>query len=99
MAEVVALRIDLNLLKKVDEMSKDEHLDRSSIIRKLIDIGYQELRREKAAKRYVEGKITLSEAAHIAGLSLLDMEHYLVDKGVKSQYSIEDLENEMKLLS
>ncbi|MBI4017244.1 MAG: UPF0175 family protein [Candidatus Aenigmarchaeota archaeon] len=49
-------------------------------------------------KLYAEGKITFSEAAHHSGLTLFDMEHYLVDKGFKSEYSIEDLENELALL-
>ena len=36
--------------------------------------------------------------AHKAGLTMWEMENYLVDQGFKSSYSIEDLEREMKML-
>ncbi len=52
----------------------------------------------KAADEYVKGKITLSEAARKADLTLWEMEKYLVDKGFKSSYSAEDLEKELRLL-
>ena len=50
---------------------------------------------EKAAQNYIEGKITLSEAAYKAGISVWSMEKYLVDNGFKSSYSIEDLRKEL----
>lgn len=53
----------------------------------------------KAAEEYTEGKITLSEAAHRASLTLWKMEKYLVEKGFKSSYSIEDLNRELKALT
>ena len=46
---------------------------------------------EKASEAYRSGKITLSEAANRAGLTVWDMESYLVQRGFKSQYSAEDL--------
>lgn len=49
--------------------------------------------KEMVAKDYQAGKTTLSEAAHRAGLTVWDMESYLVQRGFKSQYSVEDLLN------
>lgn len=95
MNEVIAIRMERELIKKIDGLSKIR--DRSTIIRALIKKGYRELAKETAAKKYVQGKITLSEAAHRAGLTIIDMEHYLIDKGVKSQYSIEDLQKELEI--
>jgi len=98
MPDVIAIRIEGDFLKKIDELSKQESEDRSTIIRKLVRTGYKELLKEKSAKSYIEGKITLSEAAHTASLTLFEMEQYLVEKGFKSDYSIEDLERELDLL-
>ena len=53
---------------------------------------------ENVAILYKKGKITLSEAANRANLTLWEMEKFLVDRGYKSEYSIEDLEKEMMLL-
>ena len=63
-----------------------------------IKTGYNEMLKENSAMLYKSGKITLSEAARRAGLTLWEMEHYLVDSGFKSDYSIEDLQREMELL-
>ncbi|MBI4141541.1 UPF0175 family protein [Candidatus Woesearchaeota archaeon] len=54
--------------------------------------------KQKSAQSYREGRITLSEAAHKAGLTLWDFQHYLVDAGFISSYSIEDITEELKLL-
>lgn len=50
------------------------------------------------AKSYIDGKITLSEAANQAGITLWEMENYLVEKGFKSSYSIEDLQKELLII-
>lgn len=55
--------------------------------------------KEKAAEVYLEGKITLSEAARESNLTIWEIEKYLIEKGFKSEYSLEDLEKEVDLLS
>jgi predicted HTH domain antitoxin len=52
----------------------------------------------KIEEEYTKGNITLSEAAEQAGLTIWEMERYLIENGFKSSYSIEDLEKEIKLL-
>ena len=52
----------------------------------------------RATQSYKERKITFSEAAHRAGLTLWDMQHYLIDAGFRSEYSLDDLQKEMGLL-
>ncbi len=98
MSDIVALRMDSALLEKIDTLGEEELADRSTIIRLLIDKGYRERLKEKAVQLYKEGKITFSEAAYRAGLTLWEMQHYLIDQGFTSAYSLEDLEQEMKVL-
>ncbi len=66
--------------------------------RRLVMVGYKDFMQRKAAEKYLKGNITLSEASHQTGLTLWEMEKYLVEQGFKSSYSIEDLEREMKIL-
>ena len=54
--------------------------------------------KKKASQDYIRGKITISEAAHKAEMTIWEMEHYLIEQGYKSSYSLEDLDREMKLL-
>jgi predicted HTH domain antitoxin len=91
MAEAIGIRFDDDTLRKIDKVGKDEVLDRSSTIRKLVHLGYQNHLKEKAITQYKQEKITLSEAAKIAEVTLWEMEKLLIDNGYKSDYSIEEL--------
>ena len=99
MTEAIGIRLEKDTLNKIKKLEKEESLDRSTIIRKLILIGYKDLAKKKAADDYMKGKITLSEAAHRAEITLWEMEQYLVQQGFKSSYSINDLRNELNRIN
>ena len=98
MSEAIGIRLEEDFLKKIEKLSKDEAIDRSTILRKLSLIGYKEFIKEKAAKDYMEEKMTISEAATLAGISIFDMEKYLINKGFVSKFSLEDLRKELELI-
>ena len=98
MGEAIGIRIDKEFLSKIDKISKEEAVDRSTIIREMIKLGYRDFVLERVSRAYMEGKLTLSQAAKSAEVTLWDMEKYLVDKGFISSYSIYDLEKELKIL-
>ena len=95
----IGIRLPREMLSQIEKLSKEEHEDRSTIIRKLVILGYLDLVKEKAAEKYRGGKTTLSQAARQAGLTLWEMEHYLVERGYTSSYSVEDLENELRSIN
>ncbi len=96
--DAIGIRLPRDVLSRIEKLSKEEHEDRSTIIRKLVMLGYSDLVKERAAEKYRSGRATLSEASHQAGLTVWDMERYLVERGYKSSYSVEDLENELRVL-
>lgn len=98
MAEAIGIRLEEEFLINIDKLSKDELVDRSTILRKLLNLGLKDLLKQKAKEKYLVGKITLSSAAKMAGLSIWEMQSYLVESGYKSEYSIKDLEEDMILL-
>ena len=98
MSEAIGVRLEDEFMRKIEKIGKEEVLDRSSIIRKLLQLGYYSFIQKKAAEEYLKGKITLSEAAARAEMTLWEMEGYLVELGYKSGYSIEDLEKEANLI-
>lgn len=98
MEQPIGIRLPKEVLKQIEELGKDEMDDRSTVIRKLVIIGYRDVIRKKAAEKYLEGKITISEAAHLAGITVWEMEKYLVDHGFKSEYSVGDLQKELEIL-
>ena len=98
MNKAMGIRLPKEILEKIEEISKDEMEDRSTIIRKLVIEGYLNFIKKKASEEYIKGKITFSKAAKLAGLTLWEMEEFLINNGFTSKYSIEDLEKEIKIL-
>ncbi|MBI4919657.1 UPF0175 family protein [archaeon] len=99
MSEAIGVRFDEDFLKKLEKLSSIEHSDRSTLIRKFSYLGYKEYMKQSAARDYLEGRVTISKAAMLAGITLWEMEQYLVSAGFVSKYSLKDLEEELKLLA
>lgn len=98
MPKFVEIRMDEDLLKKLDELSERENVDRSTLVRKLLREGYETEKKRRAAERYKRGEITLSKAAEEAETTLWEIEKFLVNSGYISKYSIEDLKREIDLI-
>ncbi len=92
----IGVRIDEEFIEKLESIGEEENLDRSTIIRKLLEEGYRAYMKEKAAERYKSGEVTISEAAEQADITIWEMEKYLVEKGYVSEYTIDDLMKEVK---
>ncbi|OGS50984.1 MAG: hypothetical protein A3K65_04915 [Euryarchaeota archaeon RBG_16_68_12] len=84
MDAVKSLRIPEPLLKAVRYLARREHLDESTATRQLLALGATEY----AVRLYREGKITLNEAAGIAGLTPREMIEALLDHGVKGNVTV-----------
>lgn len=94
----IGVRVPDDLLEKLDRLSDEEGVDRSTVIRRLLERGYQDYLTEEAADRYRRGDLTITEAADLAGLTVWELERYLVQAGYTSAYSITDLDREVTSL-
>lgn len=94
--KMVAARLPKSLLSDIKKIETTEHLDRSTILRKLLYRAVREWKKEYAAKLYSEGRITLERAAMEADLSVREMMEYFRQRKVPFQYDIEDLEDDMR---
>lgn len=95
--QLIRLFRSTDKLREVFNDTKRKKRAENFVVKTVIE--YVKLMKQKSADSYIKEEITFSEAVHRAGLTLFEMEKYLVDKGFKSDYSIEDLEEEMSLLS
>jgi predicted HTH domain antitoxin len=57
-----------------------------------------ELRLELACALYARGKITAVTGAHLAGLDLIGFQGALKERGIPSNYTIEDFRDDMDAL-
>jgi metal-responsive CopG/Arc/MetJ family transcriptional regulator len=99
MSELIAVgvRLDQDLLSELNKIAKSEHLDRTTIIRKLLFKAVNEYKVQQAMERYKKGVVSISRAAGEAKMTVFEFVKYLINQGYKSKYSHDDLERELDL--
>lgn len=98
MSTLISIRLSNEIKTEIDELSKIEHQDKSSLIRDLLQKGIKDKKIENAVIKYKEGKITLWKASNIADVSLWKMIEILKEKGIEYQYGIYELREDLKAL-
>jgi len=79
----ISVRVSDNMKQEIELFTEEEKLEQvSEAARKLLAIGLEEWRREKALKLFGEGKVTLSKAAKIAKTSVWEMVILVKEKGI-----------------
>jgi AraC-like DNA-binding protein len=74
MTEVtVSARISQELEKEVERLMREEHLEKSAALRKLLHLGVQNYRLERAIRGLGEGRFSLLKAAEEAGLTIWEV--------------------------
>ena len=76
------IRLDRELLAEIDELAAMEHADRSAMVRRLLQAGIADYRRELAISHYRQGNVSAWRAADIAGVSLWEMLDRIHDEGI-----------------
>ena len=94
--EVIASRVPPILVEYLKKYEQAENVDRSTAIRKLLQMGLEEWKRQNAVNLYQRSKVTLARAAEEAGLSVREMMVYLRQGKIAIQYDIDDFETDMK---
>jgi len=74
MTEVtVSARIPRDMEQEVEALMREEHLEKSAALRKILHMGLDGYRRERALRLLSERKVTLSKAAEVAKVSIWEM--------------------------
>ena len=98
MTEVtVSARIPHDMDKEVKQLMREERLERSAAVRKLLHLGLDRYRQERALGRLAAGTVTLSRAAEIARLSLWEFADVVRDR--KVGWVADDALDDLKALS
>ena len=96
MSEVVSARLPKEMVRFIEEIAREERVDKSTILERALEHYLREWRINKAVELYRDGLITLSRAAEIAGVSIWEMIDVLAQKKVILQYGVEDFEEDLK---
>ncbi len=94
--ETVSVRIPKKLKEEIEEIAEIEKIDRANALRKVLEIGINEWKKEYAVKLLAEGKVTLWKAASIAGVSIWEMLDIIEAKGISLPIRAEDVLEDIK---
>ena len=94
----VTTRLDSEAVKEIDEIAKQEAVDRSTILRKFVLKSVKEWLIEKSLQEYEAGKATLWQAAKKADITLWEMIDEIKKRSVHVPYSIEDLKDDLEVI-
>lgn len=87
MGRVISVRINESLEEIIKRYSEIKKAEQSDLIRDLITNGSIYL----AIKGYAEGKYSIGKAAYLANIPLSEFIDLIIDLGIKSKISKEDL--------
>ena len=96
--EVVSARLPKEMVDLIEEIAREEKVDRSTVLDRALGHYIREWKLQKALESYREGDATLPRAAEIAGLTVWEMIDILSKRKIQPQYDIEDLEEDLKAL-
>lgn len=96
MGSTVTARIPDETRRELEKIVEKEHLDRSAIVRRLLERAIRDYKLEEALERYRERKISLGKAAEHAGVSLREILSEMGKKGIQFDYSTESLEEDIR---
>ena len=78
----VSARIPEDVSKELESFMKEESLEKSASIRKLLSEGLKRWKEQRALKALEEGKISFLKAAQLSGLSVWDFADLVREKGI-----------------
>jgi predicted transcriptional regulator len=95
MMSVVSLRLKDAELKKLEELSRMEHKEKSAVARELINYGWEFL----MLKQYREGKLSLGSLAEKLNVSVAEVIDLLAELGIEAPIRYEDYLRGLEVLA
>lgn len=95
---LISTRIPEEIEQALKWYAKKEQIGKTIALRKALDTGLKELKLQYALDLYQKRKITVSKAAKIAGMSLWEILDIITEKKISSNYTISDVEADLKIV-
>ncbi len=82
-----SLRIPKNMISAIELVEKEEKIEESTAMRKLMRIGFETY----IANLYRQGKVTLREAARLLDVNQIEAINLFLDAGIKGNLNASDV--------
>ncbi|MHA1377840.1 MAG: UPF0175 family protein [Candidatus Helarchaeota archaeon] len=96
MGQTVTSRLPDDMVKDIAEIAKIESLDKSSVVRRLLNNAIAIWKLEYSLELYRKGQISLGKAAELSKLSIWEFLEKLSERKIPLNYSLEDLQNDLE---
>lgn len=96
MMKNISIRLSEDFMKEAERLARLELVDKSTIIREALEKGFAEIKLKIAIEMFAKGKVSTSEAANIADLSIGEMMDELVKRGLKPNITKEDIKGSLE---
>ncbi len=96
MTKTITTRLQDDFVVKLKFIAEKEHIDTSTVIRKLLANALEEWRKDYAVEQYKKGEFSFGQLAEFAGISVWDVPKLLLEKKVYLNYDKEEFERELK---
>ncbi len=80
---VIGVRLDDELERAVEDVTKQESIDKSTALRMLVGEGYREWRLKRALQHLREGKVSIWQASKMAEMSIWDFTAVVKKEGIE----------------
>jgi len=94
--KTLTTRVENELAEIIDEVSKEEGMDRSTVIRRFLMKAAKDWLIEKSLQEYEEGRITLWQAARRCGLSVWEIIDEAKRREVHVPYTLAEFKEDLK---
>lgn len=88
----LTVRLERELIKKIEEEAQHEKTDKSTVARRLIAAAIEQTQKARALEEYRKGKCTIWKASEKAGIPLREMLELLRQEKIPLHISTEDVD-------
>lgn len=96
MGKTITSRLPDKMVEEIERIAKLENLDRSSVVRRLLNKAIPEWKLEYALKLYQQKEISLGKAAELSSLSIWEMLEKMSQNRIPLNYDLEELKSDLE---
>lgn len=97
MESKITTRVNDEIRQELDRIAESEKLDRSTVVRRLLERAIKDHKLEKALERYRNREISIGKAAEEAEVSLRKILSEAGRRGIHFDYTKESLKEDVKI--
>jgi len=90
-----SVRLPREMIEELDRLSREEGVDRGTLVRRLLSDALREYKIKRALEMYRRGKISLWKAAELAGITYREALEELKRRNIPFRYGREELEADL----